>query len=125
MFDTQTNDPALRQFAAANNALVNVYSRAISPSGTPTVADKEHAREMISTAMDDRSYQAVLDQMQKEITAARAAPKTVRKAFNDEVTGRGGHEAAPAARPPAKGQTMDGYRFKGGNPADPTNWEKL
>lgn len=95
MFDNQTNDPALRQFAAANNALVNVYSRAISPSGVPTVADKEHAREMISTAIDDRSYQAVLDQMQKEITAARAAPKAVRKAFNDEVTGKG-HNAEPA-----------------------------
>lgn len=89
MFDVQTNDPAMRQFAAANNALVNVYSRAISPTGTPTVADKEHAREMIATAMNDKSYQAVLDQMQKEITAARAAPQAVRKAFNAAVTGKG------------------------------------
>lgn len=98
MFDQQTNDPALRKFAAANNALVNVYSRAISPSGTPTVADKEHAREMIGTAMDQNSYNAVLDQMQMEITAARAAPQTVRKAFNAAVTGKGGHDAAPAAK---------------------------
>lgn len=88
MFDNQTNDPKLRQFAAANNALVNVYARAISPSGVPTVADKEHAREMIGTAMDHQSYMAVTQQMQKEITAARAAPKTVRNAFNSEVTGR-------------------------------------
>ena len=95
MFDNQTNDPALRQFAAANNALVNVYSRAISPSGVPTVADKEHAREMISTAMNDKSYQAVLNQMQKEITAARSAPQAVRKAFNAAVTGKGGHDTTP------------------------------
>jgi len=91
LFNEQTNDPEMRQFAAANNALVNVYSRAISPSGVPTVADKEHAREMIATAMDDRSYQAVLDQMQREITAARRAPQQVRKAFNDAVTGKGDH----------------------------------
>lgn len=91
MFNEQTNDPAMRQFAAANNALVNVYSRAISPSGVPTVADKEHAREMIATAMDDKSYQAVLNQMQKEITAARQAPQQVRRAFNDAVTGKGDH----------------------------------
>ncbi len=97
MFDNQTNDPNLRQFAAANNALVNVYARAISPSGVPTVADKEHAREMIGTAIDHKSYMAVTQQMQKEITAARSAPKAVRKAFNDEVTGKDSHAPAKAA----------------------------
>lgn len=95
MFDNQTNDPNLRQFAAANNALVNVYSRAISPSGTPTVSDKEHAREMLNTAYDQKSYNAVLQQMQMEINAARSAPKAVRQAFNNEVTGKESH--APAA----------------------------
>ena len=93
MFNEQTNDPAMRQFAAANNALVNVYSRAISPSGVPTVADKEHAREMISTAMSHTAYLAVVDQMERELTAAQAAPQQVRKAFNDAVTGKGGHAA--------------------------------
>jgi hypothetical protein len=98
MFDDQTNDPALRKFAAANNALVNVYSRAISPGGVATVSDKEHARHMLSTAMDHKSYLAVLDQMQREIQAAREAPQAVRGAFRDRVTG--GAPAAPAARPP-------------------------
>jgi hypothetical protein len=123
MFDNQTNDPNLRKFAAANNALVNVYARAISPSGTPTVADKEHAREMIGTAIDHKSYMAVTQQMQKEITAARSAPKAVRKAFNDEVTGKDSH--APAApKAPAAGTVKSGYVFKGGNPADKNNWVK-
>ena len=102
LFNEQTNDPEMRQFAAANNALVNVYSRAISPSGVPTVADKEHAREMIATAMDDKSYQAVLDQMQKEITAARRAPQQVRRAFNDAVTGKGGHGPEAVEKPRIK-----------------------
>lgn len=31
-------------------------------------------------------------------------------------------QAAPRA--PMKGQVVDGYRFKGGNPADPNNWER-
>jgi hypothetical protein len=99
MFDNQTNDPKLRQFAAANNALVNVYSRAISPSGVPTVADKEHARELISTAIDHKSYMAVTQQMQREITAARAAPQAVRKAFNAAVTGKGEHGATTVPNP--------------------------
>lgn len=97
MFDDQTNDPALRKFAAANNALVNVYSRAISPGGVATVSDKEHARHMLSTAMDHKSYLAVLDQMQREIQAAREAPQAVRGAFRDRVTGG----AAPAPAAPA------------------------
>ncbi|MGE5623007.1 MAG: hypothetical protein ACM3WS_07630 [Bacillota bacterium] len=99
MFNNQTNDPALRQFAAANNSLINVYARAISPSGVPTVADKEHAREMLSTAMDHKSYLAVLDQMQREISAARTAPQAVRKSFSAGVSGDGGHTPAAPALP--------------------------
>lgn len=39
-----------------------------------------------------------------------------------------GGEAAPAVGPsaaPAVGTIMQGYRFKGGNPADKNNWEKV
>jgi hypothetical protein len=36
--------------------------------------------------------------------------------------------APPAQKPstgPAVGKVEDGYRFKGGNPADSKNWEKV
>jgi hypothetical protein len=72
--------------------LVNVYSRAVSPTGQPTVADKEHARELLSTAYDQPSYAAVLQQMQKEIGAARAAPKEVRSDLRAQISG---HAAGP------------------------------
>jgi hypothetical protein len=94
--DKQTNDPAVRKFVAANNSLVNVYARAISPSGAPTVSDKDHAREMLATAFDDKSYQAVLDQMEREISAARQAPQAVRSSFSAGVSGQG-HGAVPPA----------------------------
>lgn len=32
---------------------------------------------------------------------------------------------APKSGAPAAGQVIDGYRFKGGNPADRNNWEKI
>lgn len=32
--------------------------------------------------------------------------------------------SAVPARPPMRGQVVDGYKFKGGNPADPASWEK-
>lgn len=118
MFNEQTNNPAMRQFAAANNSLINVYARAISPTGVGTVADKEHAREMLNTAMDQRSYDAVLDQMNKEITAARRAPKAVRQAFNEEVTGKG-HSAQPQAQAqaPANQQKSRIVKLDGGGSA--------
>ena len=135
MFNEQTNNPAMREFAAANNALVNTYARAISPTGQPTISDKDHARELLSTAYDQPSYEATVNQMNREMEAARKAPQQVRQAFNQAVTGRGGHDEqkppAPAVRQSAplksaiKGQVMDGYRFKGGNPADPNALEKL
>jgi hypothetical protein len=98
MFDEQTNDPALRQFAAANNSLVNVYARAISPSGQPTISDKDHAREMLSTAFDQKSYNATLDQLEREISAARKSPGQVRESMNRAITGRP-EQATPTSQP--------------------------
>lgn len=88
MFNAQTNDPNLREFATANNALVNIYSRAISPTGNPTVSDKDHARELLSTAYDQKSYNAIVGQMQKEIDAAMESPKAVRESLRSSITGR-------------------------------------
>jgi hypothetical protein len=100
MFDSNTNDPAMRQFAMANTALVNAYGQAMARNGTATVADKDHAREMLSTAFDQPSYAAAVAQLQKETRAAQAAPKQVRKDLSDSVAGREpGAQAAPAPAP--------------------------
>lgn len=90
------NDPRYRQFVAANNALVNVYSRAVSPTGTPTVADKEHARQLLDTAYDQKSYSAVVAQMQREIGAARQAPAQVRQELRSSIGGAQPSRPAPA-----------------------------
>lgn len=37
----------------------------------------------------------------------------------------GGSQPQRSTTPPAVGTVMDGYRFKGGNPADSKNWEKV
>lgn len=63
--------------------------------------------------------------------ATRESRQRVREAYDTTYeyrAGRGG-AAAPAAGTaaptvPAVGAIQDGYRFKGGNPADPKNWEK-
>lgn len=95
MVQSGTNNPALRKFVTANNALVNVYSRAISPTGAPTVADKEHARELLNTAYDSKSYKAVVEQMRQEIQQARAAPRAVRADIRSQVSS-GGRPGMPS-----------------------------
>lgn len=102
MFNAQTNDPNLREFATANNALVNIYSRAISPTGNPTVSDKDHARELLSTAYDQKSYNAIVGQMQKEIDAAMESPKAVRESLRSSITGRSEPGAKSNAIPKIK-----------------------
>lgn len=107
MFDSNTNDPAMRQFAMANTALVNAYGQAMARNGTATVADKDHAREMLSTAFDQPSYAAAVAQLQKETRAAQAAPKQVRKDLSDAVSGR--ETSAPAAPAPAAPANSKGW----------------
>jgi len=97
MFDEQTNDPNLRQFAAANNGVVNTYARAISPTGIPNVSDKEHARKLLSTAMNNESYQATLNMLNQEIAAARKSPSQVRADMRGEISGRGKPAGLPSS----------------------------
>lgn len=118
-----TSSPELGQFATANLGIINTYARAISPAGVPTVHDKEHAERMLSTATSPEQYNAVLDQMEKEMAAAKAAPAAVKQDLRDAASGRHTPPAGQIA-PPKPGQLVQGYRFKGGDPADPNSWAK-
>lgn len=124
MFNEQTNDPALREFAAVNNGIINTYARAISPTGVPTVSDKDHARQILSTAFDQKSYEATLNMLNKEIAAAMQSPIHVRESLRQELTGKG---ASSTPRVNAKGWTLK--TDKAGNKAyvspDGTQFEEV
>lgn len=82
-----TGDENVVRLGVAVNGLVNTYARAISPSGTPTVSDKDHAREILEKAWSNGQFAAGVDQMQKEIAAARKSPGTVRGEFRAAISG--------------------------------------
>lgn len=90
------SNPELRAFVASNTSLINAYARAINPQGVGTVADKEHARDMLDTAFSKGDYAATVDQLLLEIKAAQASPGTVKKEMRERFTGTGGHKEAPA-----------------------------
>lgn len=83
-----TSNPELGKFVAANLAIINTYARAINPTGQPTVADKEHAREILSTATGPDQYSAVLDQMQQEIDMAHNSPAVAKRGLENIRKGR-------------------------------------
>lgn len=76
------------RLAGATNALINIYSRAISPTGTPTVSDKDHAREILSTAYSKGQYAAAVELMRQEMQAAKSAPGQVREDLSRSTSGR-------------------------------------
>ena len=135
-YETQTGDPNVVKFGAALNSFINAYSRAISPTGVPTVADKEHARQMLNTAQTDEQVNAVIGQLKLEMEAAGRAPGMVRQEFRKGMMGQEAPVKPPATRqgqtpftpgsyPPPAGAVQRGYRFKGGDPSKKENWEPV
>jgi hypothetical protein len=89
-FETGTGSTEEAKLGAALNTLVNVYARAISPTGTGTVSDKEHAREMLNRDMTSAQMHAVLDQMMIEAEAAAKAPAAAKQELRDLAKSGGG-----------------------------------
>lgn len=84
---SRTASPELRAFTAANTSFINAYARAINPQGVGTVADKEHAREMLEVGFSKGDYQAAIKQLQKEIGTAQASPGQVKSSMRERFTG--------------------------------------
>lgn len=82
-----TGDENVVKLATATNALINIYSRAIAPSGTPTVSDKDHARDIIANAYSKGQYEAVIGIMEQEMAAARKSPGQVKGSMRESFTG--------------------------------------
>lgn len=93
-----TSNPALARFAQANLTLANVYARAMSPTGVPTVSGRDHALEVLGTATSQEAYRGVVDIITQEIEAARTSPSQVRQDIRGSVKG---DYQAPAPGPAA------------------------
>lgn len=102
-FEGNTGQPEVKALGAAINSLVNVYARAINPSGVATDSDKNHARAILATADSPEQVDAVLSVMQQEMQAARNAPADVRAATRAAVTGVARPAADGKAPPPPSG----------------------
>lgn len=102
-FQENTGSPEVKAFGAALNSLVNVYARAISPSGVPTVSDKDHARELIQSIDSPAQFAAVMNVLRQELKIAKEAPKLVRDATRESVSPKAIPEYADEAAAKAAG----------------------
>jgi hypothetical protein len=125
--DTEIQDPKLAKLKGAVAEVVNTWARAISPSGVPTVADKEHGYALLNAAQSNEAFNAQLDQFQAAIDASLQAPTEVKQALHDAfVRGQGGpgSPAPGGATPPAPppGVAPSGA---GGTPSKVVHWDDL
>lgn len=88
-YDTQTGSPEITNFGAALNTFVNVYARAVNPTGVPHQADKEHARQVLNSVQSPQQVDGVLGILKREMEIARRAPSVVREATRKSITGLG------------------------------------
>lgn len=92
-YTSQTGRPEIKAFGAAINALVNVYARAINPTGVPTVSDKEHARAIIESVNSPAQVEAVLKVMGQELDIAIKAPQHVQQSIRGRIPNIGGNQS--------------------------------
>lgn len=133
------SSPELAQLDLAAKQVATEYERLIT-GGALSIAQlhvgaQEDARKLINGDMTPKQARAVMETMNAEMKNAREAAHESRKRVSDQMrslgTGApdtGGAAPAPAAgkpAPPAVGTVKGGYRFKGGNPADKANWERV
>lgn len=110
--ERKTGDENAVRLGIATNSLINIYARAISPTGTPTVSDKDHARELLGDAWTQGQYRAGVDQLMKELNAASTSPGAVRAEFREAVhSGRdpisdSASKVPPVAPPPEAVQML-------------------
>ena len=106
-YSTNTGSVEARQLGAALNSFVNVYARAVSPTGQATVSDKDHARELLSTADSHEQLLGLLKILDREMVAAQNSPRNVRAAQRAEMTGT---KPSSEVRPTAVDAALDKYK---------------
>ena len=137
--------------AAAANALISQLVPAQRPQGSGTMSDADlnlYRSSLPQLQASPEGNKIIVDGMralaQYNLATSRIAaqvlngqidPATADKMIidlgnplaevNDRIKAMGGQSAPAAGNAPAVGTVSEGYRFKGGDPADANNWEPI
>lgn len=100
------------------NALAASIVPLIRPPGSGTWSDKDQA--LLNSIMGNVALANTPEEFQQSVENIR---QRIRANFGIDIPELGGAKQPSAA--PQPGTVEGGYRFKGGNPADPSNWEPV
>jgi hypothetical protein len=124
---TQMSVPAPTDFNAVKRIVADELAKAVI-GGVGALGDRKSIDETINAASGPTALRSVIKRYQELMDGQRIG-------LADQYKSGGGNNAGvlsllnknkPAvAEGPKVGSTQNGYRFKGGNPADQSSWEKL
>jgi hypothetical protein len=115
-----SNDPRVATYDTAMNGVVS-ESAQILGRGQITVNSMEEARKVVSGWHTSEQAKAGLAQLKREAaTTVKASSEEVAKSARTPK-GQPGVQAGG----PTVGAVESGYRFKGGDPASPSSWERV
>ena len=113
---------------ASSDRDVSLFQQALpsllnTPQGNQLILQTMQGLAEYKRAQGDIAGQVVMGEMdpREAAKAIRALPDP----FAQFKAAQQGQQQPQASGAPAVGFEKDGYRFKGGNPADPGSWEKL
>lgn len=120
-----TWSPEQGAFVLANRSVLNAFAQLIQ-RGAPTVHSLTEAENLLNTADSPAVYKAKMKQLRVEGEQAELGLQDARDALLKRARGTAGGSSGepPASGAPKAGHVEGGYRFKGGDPADQSNWEK-
>lgn len=144
-YDTKFQS-AMKKFQAAKTAVTDELTRAFRGTGgnvhdivqwEKAISDSDSPEALhsaIRTAIEllHSRIEAVGDQYNRGMGTTKdpltllspKAQEAVRRLSEGERAADKAEKSA-APKPPAVGEVIDGHRFKGGNPAEKSNWEKV
>lgn len=103
--EKHVGDPNVVAFGSALNTALNVYARAISPTGQVHEGDKKRAFDILQTAWSQGQFDAAFNIMQREISAARQSPGIAKKEFGQRFLGQPGNPGEATTQQPAQNST--------------------
>ncbi len=139
-FSKQTGSAAPANFEAAKAIVGGEVAKALTGANM-ALKDREEIRDAITSASSPAQLKGTLNTL-KQLLGGQLSSLNIqyetgtgRKDFAEKLSPASKAELAklrgeqkPAATrpaPPKAGAVQDGYRFKGGDPANKANWEKL
>jgi hypothetical protein len=119
-FANQTGQPAPASFQLLKTAVASEIAKT-THGGVATENESKELGAAINAANSPQSLTGVLNNARTLMESKRANLKSQYEAGKQ---GKPNFEGAQHGGP-AVGTVEDGHRFKGGNPGDPNNWEKV